>query len=82
VASVPVLRQRWYFTGPDHPLHPVEDAVRRGCPCQVSSPAVAVPPVPPVLPACDVVMTHQQLCARAAGETDREAVQAQSSMTL
>lgn len=31
-----VLRQRWFFTGPGHPLHYVEDGLRNGCKCQVS----------------------------------------------
>lgn len=30
-----VLRQRWYFTGPGHPLHTIEEGLREGCVCQV-----------------------------------------------
>jgi hypothetical protein len=30
-----VLRRRWYFTGPGHPLHGIEEALREGCVCQV-----------------------------------------------
>ena len=30
-----VLSRRWYYTGPNHPLHAVEEGLREGCVCQV-----------------------------------------------
>lgn len=35
VSAGVTLRQRWFFTGPGHPLHHVEDGLRNGCKCQV-----------------------------------------------
>ena len=35
VSSGLVLRRRWYYTGPNHPLHAIEEALREGCVCQV-----------------------------------------------
>jgi hypothetical protein len=31
-----ILRQRWFYTGPGHPLHHVEEGLRHGCNCEVS----------------------------------------------
>ncbi|KAF8062721.1 hypothetical protein HT031_004051 [Scenedesmus sp. PABB004] len=42
-----VLRQRWFFTGPGHPLHRVEEGLRHGCDCEVCGAATRLPMVTP-----------------------------------
>jgi hypothetical protein len=34
-AAAVMLRQRWFYTGPGHPLHHIEDGLRHGCNCEV-----------------------------------------------
>eukprot|EP00879_Flechtneria_rotunda_P005819 GHRR01006123.1.p1 GENE.GHRR01006123.1~~GHRR01006123.1.p1 ORF type:complete len:1000 (+),score=452.54 GHRR01006123.1:320-3001(+) len=42
-----VLRQRWFYTGPGHPLHRVEEGLRQGCACEVCGVVTHLPMITP-----------------------------------